>query len=117
MKSSYDVLIAGAGIVGAACALELAKAKMRVAVVDRSFPASGATGASMGHIVAMDDSEAQFALTRYSQELWHELRDTLQSTIDSTIAERFGSRAMTKSWPRHEQECVLSQTRSSCSRF
>ncbi len=82
MKSSYDVLIAGAGIVGAACAFELAKAKMRVAIVDRSFPASGATGASMGHIVAMDDSEAQFALTRYSQELWHELRDTLPSTIE-----------------------------------
>ena len=82
MKSSYDVLIAGAGIVGAACALELAKAKMRVAIVDRSFPASGATGASMGHIVAMDDSEAQFALTRYSRELWHDLRDTLPSTIE-----------------------------------
>jgi glycine/D-amino acid oxidase-like deaminating enzyme len=82
MKSSYDVLIAGAGIVGAACAFELAKAKMRVAVVDRSFPASGATGASMGHIVVMDDSEAQFALTRYSQVLWHELRDALPSTIE-----------------------------------
>jgi D-hydroxyproline dehydrogenase subunit beta len=82
MKSSYDVLIAGAGIVGAACAFELAKAKMRVAIVDRSFPASGATGASMGHLVAMDDSEAQFALTRYSRELWYELRDTLPSTIE-----------------------------------
>ncbi|HEX3121091.1 MAG TPA: FAD-dependent oxidoreductase [Candidatus Acidoferrum sp.] len=82
MKSSLDVLIAGAGIVGAACALELARAKMRVAIVDRSFPASGATGASMGHIVAMDDSEAQFALTRYSQVLWHELRDALPSTIE-----------------------------------
>ena len=82
MNSSYDVLIAGAGIVGAACAFELAKAKMRVAIVDRSFPASGATGASMGHIVAMDDSEAQFALTRYSQVLWHELRDALPGTIE-----------------------------------
>ena len=82
MNSSYDVLIAGAGIVGAACAFELAKAKMRVAIVDRSFPASGATGASMGHIVAMDDSEAQFALTRYSQELWHELRDAVPATVE-----------------------------------
>jgi glycine/D-amino acid oxidase-like deaminating enzyme len=80
--NSYDVLIAGAGIVGAACAFELAKAKMRVAIVDRSFPASGATGASMGHLVAMDDSEAQFALTRYSQVLWHELRDTLPATVE-----------------------------------
>jgi glycine/D-amino acid oxidase-like deaminating enzyme len=82
MTSSYDVLIAGAGIVGAACAFELAKAKLRVAIVDRSFPASGATGASMGHIVAMDDSEAQFALTRYSQLLWNELRDALPLTVE-----------------------------------
>ncbi len=34
---------------------------------------SGATAAGMGHIVVMDDSEAQFALTRYSQQLWREL--------------------------------------------
>ena len=27
----------------------------------------------MGHIVVMDDSRAQFALTRYSRDLWHEL--------------------------------------------
>ena len=33
----------------------------------------GATAAGMGHIVVMDDSEAQFALTRYSQTLWDEL--------------------------------------------
>ena len=27
----------------------------------------------MGHIVVMDDSEAQFALTRYSRDLWHDM--------------------------------------------
>ena len=75
MTASPDVLIAGAGIVGTACAWELAKAGLQVAVIDQAFPAAGATGASMGHIVVMDDSEAQFALTRFSQQLWDELRD------------------------------------------
>jgi len=31
----------------------------------------------MGHIVAMDDSPAQLALTSYSQRLWHDLADRL----------------------------------------
>jgi glycine/D-amino acid oxidase-like deaminating enzyme len=82
MNVSTDVLIVGAGIVGAACAWELAKARLRVAVVDQSFPASGATGAAMGHIVVMDDSEAQFALTRYSQTLWEEIHDELPASVE-----------------------------------
>src|SRR5580700_5100974 len=70
--SAYDVVIVGAGIVGAACADEFARRGMRVAVVDRDV-AEGATAAGMGHIVVMDDSLAQFALTRYSQQLWQAL--------------------------------------------
>src|SRR5215475_3493042 len=82
MTASPDVLIAGAGIVGAACAWELAKAGLRVAVVDQRYPAAGATGAAMGHIVVMDDSEAQFALTRFSQLLWDELREELPPSVE-----------------------------------
>src|SRR5262245_29874609 len=82
MTASPDVLIAGAGIVGAACAWELAKAGLHVAVVDQSFPAAGATGAAMGHIVVMDDSEAQFTLTRFSQQLWDKLHDELPASLE-----------------------------------
>lgn len=71
--AAYDVVIAGGGIVGAACADELTRRKLRVAVIERDVIGSGATAAGMGHIVVMDDSEAQFALTRYSQQLWHNL--------------------------------------------
>lgn len=63
----YDVAIVGAGIVGAACADEFARRGMRVVIIDRDIVGGGATAAGMGHIVVMDDSEAQFALTRYSQ--------------------------------------------------
>jgi glycine/D-amino acid oxidase-like deaminating enzyme len=55
---------------------------MRVAVVDRDVVGSGATAAGMGHIVVMDDSEAQFALTRYSQRLWQALREELPEEVE-----------------------------------
>jgi glycine/D-amino acid oxidase-like deaminating enzyme len=81
-SAAYDVVIVGAGIVGAACADEFARRKLRVAVVDRDFVGSGATAAGMGHIVVMDDSEAQFALTRYSRRLWQELRRELPDDVE-----------------------------------
>jgi D-hydroxyproline dehydrogenase subunit beta len=82
MNSAPDAIIVGAGIVGAACAFELAKEGMRVAVVANGPVGAGATGASMGHIVVMDDSEAQFALTRYSQILWEELFPELPPDVE-----------------------------------
>jgi len=69
----FDVAIAGGGIVGSACALACAQRGLRVALVERDTLGSGATAAGMGHLVVMDDSEAQFALTRYSQQLWQRL--------------------------------------------
>jgi glycine/D-amino acid oxidase-like deaminating enzyme len=80
--SAYDVLIVGAGIVGAACADELARRGLRVMVVDGDVIGSGATAAGMGHIVVMDDSDAQFALTRFSQQLWQELRPELSDDVE-----------------------------------
>lgn len=81
-KAAYDVVVVGAGIVGAACADELARRNLRVAVVDGHLVGGGATAAGMGHIVVMDDSEAQFALTRYSQKLWQELRPELPDDVE-----------------------------------
>jgi D-hydroxyproline dehydrogenase subunit beta len=81
-SAAYDVVIVGAGIVGAACADEFARRGMRVAVLDREVVGSGATAAGMGHIVVMDDSEAQFALTRYSQQLWQALRPDLPGDVE-----------------------------------
>jgi glycine/D-amino acid oxidase-like deaminating enzyme len=81
-QAAYDVIIVGAGIVGAACADEFARRGLRVLVADRDVVGSGATAAGMGHIVVMDDSEAQFALTRYSQRLWQELRSELPDDVE-----------------------------------
>jgi glycine/D-amino acid oxidase-like deaminating enzyme len=70
----FDVAIAGGGIVGCACALACAERGLRVVLVERDVLGGGDTAAGMGHVVAMDDSDAQFALTRYSQLLWNRLQ-------------------------------------------
>jgi len=76
-RRNYDVVVAGGGIVGTACALACAQAGLKIALVERDILGGGATAAGMGHIVVMDDSEAQFALTRRSQQLWQRLAETL----------------------------------------
>lgn len=80
--TSFDLAIVGGGIVGAACAWEAARAGLRVVVIERSVIGGGATAAGMGHIVVMDDSEAQFALTNYSQQLWQEIAPALPSEVE-----------------------------------
>ncbi len=82
MNKPAEIVIVGAGIVGAACALELSTEGLRVLVIDEGFPSSGSTGAAMGHIVVMDDSEAQFAITRYSQILWDDMREQLPPAVE-----------------------------------
>ena len=64
---TYDVIIIGAGIIGCACARECASAGLRVAIVERDVPGGATTAAGMGHVVVMDDTPAQLALTRYSR--------------------------------------------------
>jgi glycine/D-amino acid oxidase-like deaminating enzyme len=79
---AFDVAIVGAGIVGAACAAEAAHSGLSVVVIDRSIVGGGATAAGMGHIVVMDDTPAQFELTRYSQTLWQELAPELPRDVE-----------------------------------
>ena len=82
MSAAFDVVVVGAGIVGAACARELAAGGLKTLVMDAGGVGGGATAAGMGHIVAMDDSPAQLALTSYSQRLWHELAEQLPNDAE-----------------------------------
>jgi len=82
VNKSFDLIIVGAGIIGAACAAACARGGLKVLVIERGHLGGGATAAGMGHLVVMDDSEAQFALTHYSRTLWHELRPQLPDDVE-----------------------------------
>lgn len=77
-----DVLIVGAGIVGAACARELKSAGASVAVVERDLIGGGATAAGMGHLVVLDDNEPELALTKLSVALWQEMAPQLPASAE-----------------------------------
>jgi D-hydroxyproline dehydrogenase subunit beta len=79
---TFDGAVVGGGIVGCACAFYLAQEGRKVAVVEPGPLGGGATAAGMGHLVAMNDSEAQFALTSASLQLWRELRDQFPSSVE-----------------------------------
>lgn len=77
-RDSFDAVVIGAGIVGAACAYYLARAGLRVAVADRGTVASGTTGAGEGNILISDKEPGpELTLAQLSQRLWRELGDEL----------------------------------------
>ena len=65
-----DVIVIGAGIVGAACALELQSRGRSVLLVDGAHPGAGATAAGMGHLVALDESDDELDLCLLSLAHW-----------------------------------------------
>lgn len=81
-SASGTAIVIGAGIVGAACARELARAGMSVTVLEAGFAGGGTTAAGMGHLVVMDDSPEQLALTALSVRLWHELQPSLGGSVE-----------------------------------
>lgn len=79
---SHDVIVVGAGIVGIACAWALARDGARVLIVDRRSPGGGATAAGMGHLVVLDDSPAQLALTSYAVSCWNALAHQAPARVE-----------------------------------
>ena len=77
-----DAIVIGGGIVGAACARALARDGMRVLILDAGFAAGGTTAAGMGHLVVMDDSPAQLALTAMSVEIWRGMSASLSASVE-----------------------------------
>ncbi|MBC7773338.1 MAG: FAD-dependent oxidoreductase [Pyrinomonadaceae bacterium] len=81
-QERYDVIVVGAGIIGASCAYSLAMAGQRVLVVDSRPIGSLTSSKGMGHVTAMEESQPQLELTRYSRRLWNELGPRLPAEAD-----------------------------------
>ncbi|MFD9945619.1 NAD(P)/FAD-dependent oxidoreductase [Nonomuraea sp. NPDC059023] len=69
-----DVIVIGAGVVGAACAYYAARAGLDVTVVDRGPVASGTTGSGEGNVLVSDKEPGpELDLALLSNRLWREL--------------------------------------------
>ncbi|MCT9009565.1 NAD(P)/FAD-dependent oxidoreductase [Streptomyces rhizosphaerihabitans] len=78
-----DVVIVGAGMVGAACALYAARAGLAVAVVDRGPVAGGTTGAGEGNLLVSDKEPGpELDLALLSGRLWADLAEERAEAIE-----------------------------------
>lgn len=77
-----DVAIVGGGVVGAACALKLAEAGLRVTLLEAQGLGGVATAAAMGHLVALDGSPEELGLCRLGLSLWKELAPRLGAALE-----------------------------------
>lgn len=67
-----DLIVIGAGAVGAACAFFAARAGLKVAVLDRGAIASGTSSACEGNILVSDkEAGPELDLSLYSLDVWH----------------------------------------------
>ncbi|MET9615091.1 NAD(P)/FAD-dependent oxidoreductase [Kitasatospora indigofera] len=82
-RASLDVVVVGAGVVGAACAYYATLAGLRVAVVDRGPVAGGTTGAGEGNLLVSDKEPGpELGLALLSTRLWRDLAATLGPAVE-----------------------------------
>jgi glycine/D-amino acid oxidase-like deaminating enzyme len=78
-----DVVIVGAGVIGAACAYYTARAGLTVTVVDRGSVAGGTTGAGEGNLLVSDRAPGpELCLALLSVRLWRELAADLDGAFE-----------------------------------
>jgi glycine/D-amino acid oxidase-like deaminating enzyme len=79
MPAEADVVVIGSGVVGAACAYELALALQRVVVVDRGHLSAGATAAGEGNVLVSDKPPGpELDLARISAARWRDYAGELR---------------------------------------
>ncbi|WP_245975496.1 NAD(P)/FAD-dependent oxidoreductase [Amycolatopsis palatopharyngis] len=83
-----DVVVIGAGVVGAACAEALSAEGLRVLVLDRGAPASGTTAAGEGNVLVSDKEPGpELELAKLSRRRWPALLAGLREELGKAIAE------------------------------
>ncbi|MFF7981819.1 NAD(P)/FAD-dependent oxidoreductase [Streptomyces sp. NPDC007901] len=83
MRLTCDVVVIGAGMMGAACALYAAREGLDVVVVDRGPVAGGTTGAGEGNLLVSDKEPGpELELALLSGRLWADLAGELGARIE-----------------------------------
>ncbi|MEU9664293.1 FAD-binding oxidoreductase [Streptomyces bobili] len=90
-SSSCDVVVVGAGMIGAACALYAVRAGLDVVVVDRGPVAGGTTGAGEGNLLVSDKEPGpELELALLSCRLWREITEARPPDEDRPPDRDFG---------------------------
>ncbi|MEU4190519.1 FAD-dependent oxidoreductase [Kribbella sp. NPDC026611] len=81
-SATPDVVVVGAGVVGAACAEALSAAGVRVLVIDRAGPAAGTTAAGEGNVLVSDKEPGpELDLAMASRAEWDVVRGRLSAAV------------------------------------
>src|ERR1700742_1638251 len=88
---SFDVAIAGAGLIGSSIALELAQAGLRVAIFDRAEPGREASWASAGILSPAPESPAMISMVPLAKASMN-LYPALVANVEEISGEKVGFR-------------------------
>jgi glycine oxidase len=88
-ENSYDALIVGAGVIGLACAWRAARAGARVCVLEREYPAAGATGVAAGMLAPVGEAswgeETLLSLNLDSLRRWPDFASELEADAGDQV--------------------------------
>jgi sarcosine oxidase subunit beta len=82
MKRSADVVVIGAGVIGAATGYYLAKSGLKVLVLERDFPCAGSTGRCIGGIRAQFSHDLTIRVMMESVSMFRGLSDELGEDVE-----------------------------------
>ncbi|GGY43787.1 NAD(P)/FAD-dependent oxidoreductase [Streptomyces tanashiensis] len=116
-RNTSDVIVVGAGVVGAACAHYAARTGLSVTVVDRGPVAGGTTGAGEGNLLVSDKEPGpELELALIATALWRELAELLPPQVEYeakgglvVASDEPGMRALRAFAARQEKAGVTSQ--------
>lgn len=100
---SADIVVIGAGIIGAASAYRLAQRGLKVVVLDKDRPASGSTGRSVAGVRAQFHNETNILLSRES------IAEYAAMPGSGYRAEGYLMLIPEAGWPEHREAVTLQQ--------
>jgi glycine/D-amino acid oxidase-like deaminating enzyme len=108
-----DVVVVGAGIVGAACAEALTAAGVRVVVVDSGAPAGGTTAAGEGNILVSDKEPGpELDLAIASRREWPAVLARLPETVADVEWESKGGLVVATADPKPLEDFAAAQRKA-----
>lgn len=73
MRTSYDAIVIGAGIHGCSVAMQLSMRKLRVLVIEKTYPGRHASGVNAGSVHHIPRLTPELPLAELTLRMWHDI--------------------------------------------